>query len=301
MQDHSEPRGATAARLGRMNVPAAGGVCAVTFRDGVIFETTPRAAPAVHDVCEMADPGVDDGFGGKKPDFATRPGLGAGSIEGRAIGLACAERGKNPMIVPDYADLGTAADACLNRAFLSTGQRWTASSRLIVTEGIHDAFVAEMNDRAVAPKVGDALDPETRIGPVVDQYQLDQNISYVQLAKDEGCAVAGGEIVDGPGFLQRPAMSVGATNRMRTSRDEIFGPCASIIKEADNDDAAAIANDTEFGLSVGPPHDLVETCQPFPPPCASRHGHGEFANGGCRLPLPLRGPQTFEPWSWGTG
>ncbi len=193
------------------------------------------------------------------------PGIDAigftGSVPtGRAIGLTCAERGrkvhsemggKNPMIVPDCADLGTAVDACLNRAFLSTGQRCTASSRLIVTAGLHDAFVAEMNDRAVTPKVGDALDPETRIGPVVNQYQLDQKMSHAQIAKDEGCAVAGGESVDGPGFLQRPVMCVDATNRMRISREEIFGPCASIINAADIDDAVAMANDTEFGLSVG--------------------------------------------------
>ena len=193
------------------------------------------------------------------------PGIDAisftGSVStGRAIGVACAERGtrvqlemggKNPMVVLDDADLETALDACLNGAFFSTGQRCTASSRLIVTPGIHDAFVEGLTERAAALRVGDPLDPATQIGPVVDQNQLDQNTSYVQLAREEGCSVTGGETVDGPGFFQKPALFINATNQMRVSREEIFGPCASIIKAADYDEALGIANDTEFGLSAG--------------------------------------------------
>ncbi|MEM7444082.1 MAG: aldehyde dehydrogenase family protein [Pseudomonadota bacterium] len=159
--------------------------------------------------------------------------------------------GKNPMVVLDDADLDVAVSACVNGAFFSTGQRCTASSRLIVTSGIHDAFVDKLTEAASSLVVGDALDPKTQIGPVVDQSQLDQNLSYVRLAKEEGCEVSGGDVADGDGFFQRPAVFVGASNAMRSAREEIFGPCASVIKVADYDEALSVANDTDFGLSSG--------------------------------------------------
>ena len=179
---------------------------------------------------------------------------------GRQIAVQCAENGKkvqlemggkNPMVVLDDADLDVAVGASLNGAFFSTGQRCTASSRLIVTAGIHDAFVEKLSAEVAKLKVGDALDPETQIGPVVDERQLQQNLSYVDLARSEGCKVIGGEAMDGQGFFQRPALFVHATNDMRSSREEIFGPCASVIRVADYDEALAVANDTEFGLSAG--------------------------------------------------
>jgi aldehyde dehydrogenase (NAD+) len=179
---------------------------------------------------------------------------------GRQIAIRAAEThkkvqlemgGKNPMVVMDDADLETAIGASVNGAFFSTGQRCTASSRLIVTAGINDAFVEKLTAAAAALRVGDALDPETQIGPVVDQGQLEQNLRYVELAKSEGCEVSGGERIDGPGFFQRPAVFAKATNAMQTSREEIFGPTASVIKVADFEEALAVANDTEFGLSAG--------------------------------------------------
>ena len=92
--------------------------------------------------------------------------------------------GKNPMVVLDDADLENAVSVSANGAFFSTGQRCTASSRLIVTAGIHDAFVEKLTAAAAAIRVGDALDPDTQVGPVVDQSQLDQNLHYVALAKE---------------------------------------------------------------------------------------------------------------------
>ena len=161
--------------------------------------------------------------------------------------------GKNPMVVLNDADLSVAVSACLNGAFFSTGQRCTASSRLIVEAGIHDEFVAEIAKQMLALKVGDALDPETQIGPVVDAKQLTSNLDYVALAKSEGAEVIGGEQLerDTPGFYQAPALFVGTDNSMRVNREEIFGPCATVIKVADFDEALAVANDTEFGLSAG--------------------------------------------------
>ncbi len=161
--------------------------------------------------------------------------------------------GKNPMVVMDDADLQNAVQACLNGAFFSTGQRCTASSRLIVQKGIHDAFVERLGREMRALRVGDALQPDTQIGPVVDQRQLDSNLAYVELARSEAAEVLGGERLelDKPGFYQAPALFLNTTNDARINREEIFGPCASVIRVEDFDEALAIANDTEFGLSAG--------------------------------------------------
>jgi aldehyde dehydrogenase (NAD+) len=195
------------------------------------------------------------------------PQIGAisftGSVPtGRAIARAAAERmkkvqlemgGKNPMVVLDDADLPTAVAACLNGAFFSTGQRCTASSRLIVQSGIHDAFVAELTRQMMALRVGPALAPDSQIGPVVSVQQLAGNLSYVDLARAEGCEVVGGERLDLPteGHFQRPALFLNARNDMRVAREEIFGPCAAVIRVADFDEALAVANDSDFGLSAG--------------------------------------------------
>ena len=179
---------------------------------------------------------------------------------GRQVAVDCAARGKkvqlemggkNPMVVVDDADLDVAVGACLNGAFFSTGQRCTASSRLIVTAGIHDAFLDKLTAAAADLVIGDPLDAKTQIGPVVDQGQLDQNLEYLALAATEGCDVRGGGLGNGNGFFMHPAIFASASNQMRVSREEIFGPMASVIKVADYDEALAVANDTEFGLSSG--------------------------------------------------
>jgi aldehyde dehydrogenase (NAD+) len=161
--------------------------------------------------------------------------------------------GKNPMVVLDDADLEVAVEACLNGAFYSTGQRCTASSRLIVQDGIHDRFVARLKERMAALVVGDPLDKATQIGPVVDQGQLDQDEKYIAIGRDEGAELVGGERVkrSTEGFYLAPALFVGATNAMRISREEIFGPVAGVIRVRDYDEALELANDTEFGLSAG--------------------------------------------------
>ncbi|MFN7169012.1 MAG: aldehyde dehydrogenase family protein [Pannonibacter sp.] len=182
---------------------------------------------------------------------------------GRGIARACAENlkkvqlemgGKNPMVVLDDADLDIAVAASLNGAFFSTGQRCTASSRLIVTEGIHDRFVARMTEALRKLVVGDALDPATQIGPVVDERQLAQDLDYVDIARGEGGKVAfGGERLnrEKPGFYMAPALITETTPGMRINREEVFGPVASVIRVKDYDEALAVANDCEFGLSSG--------------------------------------------------
>ncbi len=161
--------------------------------------------------------------------------------------------GKNPMVVLDDADLEVAVDACLNGAFYSTGQRCTASSRLIVQDGIHDRFVKRLKERMAALVVGDPLDKATQIGPVVDAGQLEQDESYIAIGRDEGAELVGGERLkrDTEGFFLAPALFVGATNAMRISREEIFGPVAGVIRVKDYEEALSVANDTEFGLSAG--------------------------------------------------
>ncbi len=159
--------------------------------------------------------------------------------------------GKNPCVVMDDADLDVAVEAAANGAFVSTGQRCTASSRIIVQKGIRQQFSDRLIQRMQQYRVGDALADDTQIGPVVSERQLQSNLAYVALAKQEGCEVIGGERLERPteGFYQAPAVFLGATNTMRVSREEIFGPCASIIEVGDLDEAIALANDTEFGLS----------------------------------------------------
>ncbi|HEV7320017.1 MAG TPA: aldehyde dehydrogenase family protein [Ensifer sp.] len=162
--------------------------------------------------------------------------------------------GKNPFVVLDDAELNIAVEAAVNSAFFSTGQRCTASSRIIVTEGIHDRFVQAMGDRIQGLVVDDALKAGTQIGPVVDESQLNQDTDYIAIGRQEGAKLAfGGELLkrDTPGFYLQPALFTEATNQMRISREEIFGPVAAVIRVKDYDEALAVANDTPFGLSSG--------------------------------------------------
>ncbi|KQV38204.1 MULTISPECIES: aldehyde dehydrogenase family protein [unclassified Rhizobium] len=162
--------------------------------------------------------------------------------------------GKNPMVVLDDADLTVAVEAAANSGFFSTGQRCTASSRLIVTEGIHDKFVAALTEKLKTLVVDDALKTGTHIGPVVDERQLATDTDYIEIGKKEGAKLAfGGETIsrENPGFYLQPTLFTEATNQMRISREEIFGPVASVIRVKDYEEALSVANDTPFGLSAG--------------------------------------------------
>jgi len=161
---------------------------------------------------------------------------------------------KNPLVVLDDADLPTAVNVAVQGAYFSTGQRCTASSRFIVTDGIHDRFVAALTQRLEALNVDNALSPGTEIGPVVDKPQLDTDLEYIGVGQREGArlAVGGGRITRSTdGYYMAPALFVDADNSMRISREEIFGPVACVIRAKNYDEALAIANDTETGLSSG--------------------------------------------------
>jgi aldehyde dehydrogenase (NAD+) len=162
--------------------------------------------------------------------------------------------GKNPLVVLDDADLATAVECAANGAFFSTGQRCTASSRLVVTEAIHDRFVGALIERMQALTVDDAVKDGTHIGPVVDGKQLEQDEKYIGIGREEGATLAwGGERLNRatPGFYLQPALFTDTANTMRINREEIFGPVATVIRVKDYDEALAVANDTPFGLSSG--------------------------------------------------
>jgi aldehyde dehydrogenase (NAD+) len=162
--------------------------------------------------------------------------------------------GKNPLVVLDDADLPTAVSVAVNGAFFQAGQRCTASSRLIVTEGIHDRFVAAMVERMKTLVIDDALKAGTEIGPVVDDRQLQKNLEYVEIGRREGgTLVAGGERLKraADGYYMAPAIFTDTSPAMRINREEIFGPVAAVIKVKDYAEALAVANDTPFGLSAG--------------------------------------------------
>ncbi len=162
--------------------------------------------------------------------------------------------GKNPLVVLDDADLATAVSVAVNGAYFQTGQRCTASSRLVVTEGIHDRLVDAMVDRMKKLVIDDALKPGTEIGPVIDERQLGKNLEYVDIGRKEGAKLAyGGERLkrETDGYYMSPAIFTDTAPSMRINREEIFGPVASVIKVRNYDEALAVANETPYGLSAG--------------------------------------------------
>ncbi len=182
---------------------------------------------------------------------------------GKRVAQNCAARlakvqlemgGKNPQVVLDDADLDTAVNVSLQSAFFSTGQRCTAASRLIVTEGIHDRFVSGLINKLKTLKIDDALKEGTDIGPVVDSSQLEQDLKYIELGKKEGAKLAaGGERLKraAEGYYLEPALFVDTKPGMTINREEIFGPVASVIRVKNYEEALSVANDTAFGLSSG--------------------------------------------------
>ncbi len=181
---------------------------------------------------------------------------------GAKVAQACAARGakfqlemggKNPLIILNDANLDAAVAGAVDGAFFQTGQRCTASSRLIVESKVHDAFVEKTIAAIKALKVDHALKDGTQIGPVVDEAQLKQDEMYIDIARKEAEVAWGGERLnrDTKGFYLSPALVINTRNDMRINREEVFGPVASVIKVGSYDEALAVANDTEFGLSSG--------------------------------------------------
>ncbi|WIY24361.1 aldehyde dehydrogenase family protein [Parasedimentitalea psychrophila] len=161
---------------------------------------------------------------------------------------------KNALAVMDDADLDLAVTLALGGAFGSTGQKCTASSRLVIHSAVHDSFVEKLVAGTKAMKVGHALEVGTQMGPVVSQQQLDENLAYVDLGLSEGAELAcGGARLDMPhdGFYMSPGVFLNTTNDMRINREEMFAPLTSVIKVGSYDEALSVVNDTKFGLTSG--------------------------------------------------
>ena len=211
---------------------------------------------------------VTGGGEGAGAPLARHPGAAlisfTGSSEtGRQVNLACADTfkrvslemgGKNAMIVLDDARLDLAVEGALWGAFATTGQRCTATSRIIVHKKVLKEFVDRLVERAGALKIGDGLDESVDVGPLINESQLKKVMDYVQIGRDEGAdPVLGGVRLTkneyGRGFFFPPTVFTGVTRGMRIAREEIFGPVVCVLAADGLDDALEIANDTLYGLS----------------------------------------------------
>ncbi len=159
--------------------------------------------------------------------------------------------GKNPIVVTGNANLDIAVEAVVQGGFGSTGQRCTASSILIATDDIHDELVAAIRQRLSRWRVGDARGAGTDMGPVVDTNQMDQDLHYLDVARNEGAEIVGGDLVDGPGHYLAPALVVGTDIHDTINREEVFGPVVSVVRVADYAAALEAANASTMNLSAG--------------------------------------------------
>jgi betaine-aldehyde dehydrogenase len=164
--------------------------------------------------------------------------------------------GKSPLIVFDDADLENAIGGAMLGNFYSTGQVCSNSTRVFVQKGIHDRFVERLVERTKKIRIGDPLDPETQMGPLVNKAQRDKVVEYISIGRNEGARLAcGGSIpalqgFDGGCFIE-PTVFTGVKDTMRIAREEIFGPVMSVLSFDHEDEVIARANDTEFGLAAG--------------------------------------------------
>ncbi|MGA2500171.1 MAG: aldehyde dehydrogenase family protein [Tepidisphaeraceae bacterium] len=244
----------------------------------VVLKTSPRSPASAGLFAEcLAEAGLPAGVfnlvhGGKKPGEALTSDARIKAISftgslavGQSIMRKCADRliriglemgGKNPLIVMDDADLDRAVNDAVVGAFWAAGHKCTATSRVIVLESVHDAFVEKLLARTAQLKVGDGLDPAIQIPPVIDEAQLNVILNYISIGRAEGATLAcgGGRLAGGihdEGCYLSPAVFTHVTPGMRIAREEIFGPVLCVIKAKNLDEAIQIANDVPFGLAAG--------------------------------------------------
>lgn len=207
--------------------------------------------------------------------------------------------GKNPLVVLDDADLDVAVAQALNGSYGSTGQRCTASSRLVVTRGIHDEFIARLTAAMGAWTVGHALDPTTNMGPVIDLPQFELDRRHLSEAKSAGREVIGGDLVSAPtdGFFLRPALILGTSPDDPINRTEVFGPVASVIRVDDYEHALAVANDTKYGLAAGIITSSLATATDFRRRARAGMVMVNLATAGVDYHVPFggRGASSFGP------
>lgn len=249
---------------------------ALAYGNCVVFkpaELVPGCAWELADIIRRA--GVPDGVfnlvtgkGSELGDALLGPGVDAITFTGsvgvgnmilrnasaKGIKVQLEMGGKNGLVVLDDADLDLAVAVALDGSFFSTGQRCTASSRLIVQEGVHDRFVEQLSQAMAQQVVGDARDPMTTIGPVVDAKQLEVDLGYIDIARQDGGRLfAGGTRpgTDRKGFYLSPTLFTETTSRMRINQEEVFGPVASVIRVRDYDEALEVCNGVDVGLCAG--------------------------------------------------
>lgn len=175
------------------------------------------------------------------------------STAGQGVKVQLELGGKNPLLVTGRADLGVAVECAMQGGFGSTGQRCTASSILVVTDDVHDAFVDAMSARMRTWRVGDARAAGIDMGPVADDSQLGQDLRYLDIARGEGADIVGGAPVDAgtSGHFLAPALAVGTSIGDTINREEVFGPVMSVVRVADYAEALEAANASTMNLSAG--------------------------------------------------
>ncbi|MGI9306151.1 MAG: aldehyde dehydrogenase family protein [Gammaproteobacteria bacterium] len=249
---------------------------ALAFGNAVVWKPanlTPAVAVAFAEIFAKQDapPGAFNLLMGSGETIGERlaahPGINAvsftGSLDaGRKVAAAAARNltklqmemgSKNPLLIMDDADMELAVRHAAAGAFGGTGQKCTASSRLIAHKNIYEEFAEKTAAAAKALRVGHALDSKTQIGPVASAAQLQSNLEYMQLAKKEGAEFfCGGEALEleRPGYYMAPALFSG-TNDMQVNREEMFAPAACVISADSYEHALALANDTDYGLAAG--------------------------------------------------
>ncbi len=257
-------------------IPAWKTAPALAFGNTVVLKPagpTPATAAALADIIfeSGAPAGVFNmviGRGRVGDAIAKHPGVDGVSFTGSQgvgsqVAMAAVARqarvqlemgGKNPLVVLDDADFDRAVLCALDGAFFATGQRCTASSRIIVQDGIYKKFVEALTEKTLALTVGDALDPASKMGPAVSDTQLEQNLSYVDIAVKEGGRLTGGGqrlTLGKPGYYMSPAVIADTQTGSRINNEEVFGPVASVMRVKTYEEALAAANAGEFGLSAG--------------------------------------------------
>ena len=178
-----------------------------------------------------------------------------GKVTRRRIRVQLEMGGKNPTVVLKDADLDYAAGVLVNGAFFSTGQKCTACSRAIIEKPIYEALVEKLVARTKKLKVGNGLEPGIEIGPAVDANQLETDLKYVEIARNEGAELlCGGERLTGgiydAGYFVEPTLFTGVTPEMRIAREEVFGPVLGLMVADDFEEAMRLANSVKFGLSA---------------------------------------------------
>src|SRR3990170_5722117 len=257
-------------------IPAWKAAPALAFGNTVVLKPaniTPAIASALAEV--IAEAGAPAGVfnlvlgrGDVGRAISSHKGIAAVSFTGSqgvgaqvgAAALAAGSRvqmemgGKNPLVILADADLDKAVAIAADGGFFQTGQRCTASSRVIVEDAIHDRFVAALAEKAKGIKVGPALSADTQVGPASSEAQFEQNLSYVGIATGEGgrLAAGGGKVeAETPGYFMQPTLIADTAPDMRINCEEVFGPVVSTIRAKNYEEALAIANQGDFGLSAG--------------------------------------------------